>query len=127
LCWSLVAMYDDVADVLMARVQGDREGHEGIGADAFGLVDQTQQDVLGADVVVVEQPGFVLCQDDDAAGAIGEAFEHGPPPSDGGDVSRLRACAPESSPVRRGRDAASLPRRGPYSGVRHIRVPCPAL
>ncbi|ETJ30058.1 ComEA protein, partial [human gut metagenome] len=33
-------------------------------------------DVLSADVVVVERPSLVLGQDDDAAGAVGKAFEH---------------------------------------------------
>jgi hypothetical protein len=32
--------------------------------------------VLGADVVVVEHPGFFLSQDDNPAGAIGKSFEH---------------------------------------------------
>src|SRR5690625_6056436 len=77
----LVALADDVADLLTDRVQGDTEGLEGLGADAFGLADQTPADVLGAGVAVVEQPGPVLGCDDGAAGAIGEAFEHGPPPS----------------------------------------------
>jgi hypothetical protein len=32
--------------------------------------------VLGADVVVVEHPGFFLSQDDDSAGTVGKSFEH---------------------------------------------------
>jgi len=39
-------------------------------------VDQTQEDVLGADVVVVEHPGLFLRQDDHPAGSVGEPFEH---------------------------------------------------
>jgi hypothetical protein len=39
-------------------------------------VDQAQEDVLGADVVVVEHPGLFLGQDDHPAGSVGEPFEH---------------------------------------------------
>jgi hypothetical protein len=36
----------------------------------------TEQDVLGADVVVVQHLGFFLRQDDDPAGSVGKSFEH---------------------------------------------------
>jgi hypothetical protein len=39
-------------------------------------VDQAQEDVLGADVVVVEHPGLFLGQDNHTAGSVGEPFEH---------------------------------------------------
>jgi hypothetical protein len=39
-------------------------------------VDQAQEDVLGADVVVVEHPGLFLGQDDHPTGSVGEPFEH---------------------------------------------------
>jgi hypothetical protein len=39
-------------------------------------VDQPQQDVLGADVVVVEESCFLLGEDDDPPSPIGETFEH---------------------------------------------------
>jgi hypothetical protein len=35
-----------------------------------------EQDVLGADVVVVEHPGLFLGQDDDPPCAVGEPLEH---------------------------------------------------
>jgi hypothetical protein len=38
-------------------------------------VAQSQQDVFSTDVAVVEEPGFFLCQDDHASGAIREALE----------------------------------------------------
>ena len=38
-------------------------------------MDQPEQDVLGADVIVVEEPRFFLCEDDHPAGPIGEPFE----------------------------------------------------
>ena len=49
---------------------------ERLGGDALALVDQPEQDVLGADVVVVEHPGLFLGQDDDATCAVGEPLEH---------------------------------------------------
>jgi hypothetical protein len=39
-------------------------------------VDEAEQDVLGPDVVVVEEPSFFLGQDDDPACSVGKAFEH---------------------------------------------------
>ncbi|GAA4724913.1 hypothetical protein Prum_101050 [Phytohabitans rumicis] len=39
-------------------------------------MDETKQEVLRADVVVVEHPGFFLSQDDNPAGPVGEPFEH---------------------------------------------------
>jgi hypothetical protein len=46
-------------------------------------VDQPEQDVLGADVVVIEQSCFFLRQDDNTTGPIGESFEQGLPPRAG--------------------------------------------
>ena len=47
-------------------------------------MDQPEQDVLGADVIVVEQPRFLLSEDDDSTSPIGESFEHCVPASHGG-------------------------------------------
>jgi hypothetical protein len=55
--------------------EGDAEGLECLGGDALTLVDQPEQDVLGPDVVVVEQACFFLSQDDHTACPIGEPFE----------------------------------------------------
>ena len=45
-------------------------------ASAVALVDQPEQDVLGPDVVVVEEPRLFLREYDDSAGPVGEALEH---------------------------------------------------
>ena len=68
----LLALADDLLDLLAHGVERDAEGLERLGGDAFALVDQPEQDVLGADVVVVEHPGLFLGQDDDATRAVGE-------------------------------------------------------
>ena len=47
-----------------------------LGRYALALVNKSQQDVLGADVVVVEHPGFFLSQDDNPPRAVGEPLEH---------------------------------------------------
>jgi hypothetical protein len=52
-------------------------------------VDEAEQDVLGADVVVVQQARFLLRQDDDSAGPISEAFEQGVPPQRGRTVEQV--------------------------------------
>ncbi len=54
------ALADDFLDLVAHRLERDPEGLEGLGGDAFALVDQPEQDVLGADVVVVQEPGFLL-------------------------------------------------------------------
>ena len=53
----------------------DAERLERLGRDAFALVDEPEQDVLGADEVVVEQARFLLGEDQDPSGSVSEAFE----------------------------------------------------
>ena len=68
----------------------DAERLERLGGDALALVDQPEQDVLGADVVVVEEASLLLRQDDDSAGPVGEPFEQGASPRrDVGELSSL--------------------------------------
>ena len=83
-----LALADDLLDLLAHGFERDVQRFEGLGGDAFALVDETEQDVLGSDVVVVEHPGFFLRQDDDPSGSIREPFEH---------VSVLRAAKPTCS------------------------------
>ena len=44
--------------------------------EALAEAQQAQQDVLGADVVVLERARLVLGEDDHLAGSFGETFEH---------------------------------------------------
>jgi hypothetical protein len=44
--------------------------------DHFVVVQQSKQQVLAADEVVMQKPGFLLRVDDDPASAISEALEH---------------------------------------------------
>jgi hypothetical protein len=52
------------------------EGLQRLRRDALALVDQAEQDVLGADVVVVEHPRFFLREHHDPAGPVGKPLEH---------------------------------------------------
>ena len=72
----LLALADDLLDLLADGLEGDAERLHRLGGDALALVDQAEQDVLGPDVVVVEHPGLFLGQDDHPAGAVGKPFEH---------------------------------------------------
>jgi hypothetical protein len=72
----LLTLANDVLHLLAHRVEGDVERLESLCCNAFTLVDQSEQDVLGADVVVVEHLGLFLGQDNDATGAIGKSLKH---------------------------------------------------
>jgi hypothetical protein len=76
-----LALADDLLHLLAHTLQRDPERLERLRGDALALVDQPEQDVLGADVVVVEHPGLFLREDDHAPGPVGEPFEHQMPPA----------------------------------------------
>ncbi len=67
---------DDVGHLLTHCVERDAHRLKRLCGDALALVDETEQNVLGSDVVVVQHLGLFLGQDDDAAGAVGESLEH---------------------------------------------------
>jgi hypothetical protein len=73
------ALADDLLDLAAHGFERDAEALEGLGSDAFALVDQAQEDVLGADVAVVEEACLLLCEDDDSTSPVSETFEHGVP------------------------------------------------
>src|SRR6478736_5400330 len=72
----LLPLADDLLDLGPDRFERDVERFEGLRGDAFAFVDQTQEDVLGPDVVVVEQASFLLREDNHPSGPVGEPFEH---------------------------------------------------
>ena len=72
----LLTLADDLLDLAADAFERDAQRLQRLGGYAFTLVNKSQQDVLGADVVVVEHPGFFLSQDDDPAGAVGESLKH---------------------------------------------------
>jgi hypothetical protein len=72
----LLPAADDLLDLGAHRFEGDAEGLQGRGGHALALVDQAEQDVLGADVVVVEEPGLLLGQHNHPPGPVGELLKH---------------------------------------------------
>ena len=80
----LLALAGDLPDVLADRLQADPQRLKGLGGDALALADQAEQDVLGADVVVVEHPGLFLSQDHNPPRPVSEPLEHLVAPSPSG-------------------------------------------
>ena len=76
----LAAVADDLFHLGAHGLERDAERLERLGGDSFALVDQAEQDVLGPDVVVVEQARFLLGEDDDPSRSVGEALEQNEPP-----------------------------------------------
>ncbi len=72
----LLALADDVLDLLADRVQRDTERFKSLGCNALTLVDEPEQDVLGPDVIVVEHLGLFLGQNYDATSAVGKSLKH---------------------------------------------------
>jgi hypothetical protein len=72
----ILAVADDFLDLFTHSFQGDAQLLQGLRGDAFAFVEQAEQDVLGADLVVIEHLRLVLRQDDDATGSVGKAFKH---------------------------------------------------
>ena len=73
----LVALADDAGDLRAHLFHGDVELLEDAGSKALLLAEQAEQDVLGADVVVLQRTCFVLGEDDDLPGPLCKALEHG--------------------------------------------------
>jgi hypothetical protein len=57
-------------------LDGDVEGLEDAGGEALLLAEQAEEDVLCADVVVLEGPRLFLGKDYDLAGPLCESLEH---------------------------------------------------
>ena len=74
-CRTTVANH--LVDVFARLLKRDIQRCKRLRGDALALVDQSEQDVLGPDVVVIQQTRLFLREDDDAPGAVGESFEHG--------------------------------------------------
>ena len=72
----LLALADDLLDLLPHSVQADAQRLQCLGRYTFTLMDEAEQDVLGADVVVIEHPGFFLRQDNNPPRSVGKPLEH---------------------------------------------------
>ena len=74
--WNIIPEFTARANAVADGVKRDSQGLERFRGDAVTLVDEAQQDVLGPDVIVVEQPGFFLCKDDYPASSVRESLKH---------------------------------------------------
>ena len=70
------AALDELLDLQADLAQIDVEVLQHVGRDAAAFLDQAQQDVLGADVFVVEPLGLLVGQLHDLAGAVGKSLVH---------------------------------------------------
>ena len=81
----LLALADDLLDLLADGLERDARGDSrALAATPSPSWIRPEQDVLGADVVVVEHPGLFLGQDDNPPRAVGEPLEHLSAPRTGG-------------------------------------------
>jgi hypothetical protein len=71
----LLARANDAADLGPDILEADAQRLERAGCDAFLFAKQPEQQVLGADVVVLERAGLVLREDDGLPCSVGEALE----------------------------------------------------
>ena len=76
----LLALADDLHDLLAHRLEVDAHALERPGGDTLTLGDEAKEDVLGTDVVVVEPTGLFLREDDHPTSSVREALEHVSPP-----------------------------------------------
>src|SRR6201995_3391351 len=72
----LLALADDLLDLLPHRLEADPERLERLGRNTLALVNEAEQDVLRANVVVVQHPGFFLSQDNNRPRPVGKPLEH---------------------------------------------------
>ena len=77
----LLAPADDLLHLLAHRLQADPQRLRGVGRHAPALVKEAEQDVLGTDVIVVEQPGLFLRQDHNPPRPVGKPLKHLPSPA----------------------------------------------
>ncbi len=98
------AALHELLDFEADLAQIDVEVLQHVGRNAAALFDQSQQDVLGADVFVVEALGLLVGQLHHLAGAVGESFVH----------CLLRCC--QRAAWLDSRDVSAIPKSGD-SGV----------
>src|SRR5258708_5205650 len=72
----LLPLADDLVDLLAHRLPADPQRLQRLRRGALALMDQPEQDMLSADVVVVQHPGLILSQDNNPPRPVGEPLEH---------------------------------------------------
>ena len=101
----LLAGADDPHDLRADALDGDVQALEDARSQPLLLAEKAEQDVLGADVVVLERPRLFLRENDHLSGSLCESLEHGAAdPSCWAWASSLGWCV-----VRLGRRDAEVP------------------
>ena len=77
--WRLRTLTDYLDDLGPHGLEADPEALETTCGYALALVDETEKDVLGPYVIVIEQPGLFLGKHDNSPGPVGEPFKHSSP------------------------------------------------
>src|SRR5581483_176195 len=67
---------DDLLHLLADTLQRDTQALQRLRGHTLTLMDQAKQNMLRADVVVVEHPSLFLGQDDNPPCSVGEPLEH---------------------------------------------------
>ena len=78
-CRSRGALADHLLDLLAGVFQRHAFGFESLGGHAISLTNQPKQQMLGADVIVLEGTSLFLREHDDPARTVGKPFEHACP------------------------------------------------
>ncbi len=73
----LLALADHLHDLLAHRVEVDAQSLQGSCGHSFAFADEAEQDVLGADVAVIQQARLFLGQNNDSASPVGEPLKQG--------------------------------------------------
>ena len=72
----LLALADDLLHLLPHAIQADPQRFQSLRRDTLTLADQAEQEVLGADVAVIEPHGFVVRQLECLSRPIGKPLKH---------------------------------------------------
>ncbi|MDU7515490.1 MAG: hypothetical protein E7K48_00420 [Varibaculum cambriense] len=72
----VLALADDLNDLIAHALEGNVRHFQGFRGYAFALANQPQQDMFGADIVMLQAARLILRQHHYPARPICKAFEH---------------------------------------------------
>ena len=93
-----MSLADDLDDLASDGVEADPQTFQAARCNTLTLVDEAEQDVLCADVIVIEEPGFFLREYYDSASPVCKAFKHSPYTSYQGETCLSQACKDKALP-----------------------------
>jgi hypothetical protein len=72
----LLPRADDLLHLLADTVERNAKGLKGLGGNTFTLMDQTQQDVFGTNVTVIQHACLFLGKHNYATGTVRKSLKH---------------------------------------------------